>query len=88
MTTKAKRTLKPGDQVEEGVVCAVGTDGVLVGRLADEGETCPPGHTEHRFGAARAFLSAQQGPIPAEALHAGKAQTDAMQAATAAKADA
>jgi len=62
--------MKPGELLKEGVVVSHDPErGVLVGREAEPGEVCPPGHTEHRFGARLVFLSNDQAPIPPAGLH-------------------
>ncbi len=65
--------MKPGEQLQEGVVVSHGKDGVLVGREALPGETLPRGHSEHRFGATLVFLSDNQAPIPPAGLHPKRA---------------
>lgn len=64
--------MKPGERLQEGIVVTHNDNGVLVGREAEPGESCPPGHSEHRFGALHVFLSHNQAPIPPAGLHAIK----------------
>lgn len=66
--------MKPGELLQEGVVVRHDKDGVMVGREAEPGETCPAGHTEHRFGARLVFLANAQAPIPPAGLHKRKAK--------------
>ena len=61
--------MKAGELLQEGVVIRHDEAGVLVGRKAEPGETCPAGHTEHRFGELLAFLANGQAPILPAALH-------------------
>jgi hypothetical protein len=65
--------VKPGDKLAEGVVVKHEDAGVYVGRVAEEGEACPPRHTEHELDGVRVFLSRDQAPIPPAGLHPKKA---------------
>jgi hypothetical protein len=70
--TKAK-LYAPGAKLAEGIVITHDDRGVLLGREAEPGETCPARHSEHQLGARRVFLSHDQAPIQAKYLHqAGK----------------
>ncbi len=58
--------MKPGDKVAGGTVVRVKDEGVYLGREATEEEAekaAPEGHTEHRFGERKVYLSKDQGPI-------------------------
>lgn len=61
--------MKPGERLQEGIVVTHNDRGVLVGREAEPGEECPRGHSEHRFGETRVFLSDNQAPIAPAGLH-------------------
>jgi hypothetical protein len=64
--------MKPGDLLQEGVVCSHDSRGVLVGREALPGErfeSPPVGHVSFQFGALVVFLSKDQAPIPPAGLH-------------------
>lgn len=71
---KEAAKMKPGELLQEGVVVRHDDAGVMVGREAEPGETCPAGHSEHRFGARLVFLSNGQAPIPPAGLHKRKAK--------------
>jgi hypothetical protein len=59
-----------GTKLQEGVAVAVTDQGVLVGRVAGENELATPfGHSLHVLNGERVFLSADQAPIAAAALH-------------------
>jgi len=64
--------LAPGDQVGGGYAITLHDDGVMIGRLAEEGETCPPRHSEHVFKGRRFLLSHDQVRIPYESALAKK----------------
>lgn len=65
--------MRPGDVLQEGIVVSHDEAGVLVGRQAEPGETCPAGHSSHRFGERLVFLANGQAPIPPAGLHPAKA---------------
>lgn len=67
--------MRPGDVLAEGIVVRHDDAGVMVGRQAEPGETCPAGHTEHRFGDRLVFLANGQAPIPPAGLHPAKPAT-------------
>jgi len=71
--TKGPAHMDPGTLLQEGVVVSHDEHGVLVGRLAEPGESCPAGHTEHRYGSRVVFLARGQAPIPPAGLHKRKA---------------
>lgn len=64
-----KNGFQVGDRVAEGVICRQTDNGFYIGRAAEDYETVPDGHSEHRFGKQRAFLSLNQAPIPGDLLH-------------------
>lgn len=65
--------MKPGQLLQEGVVVEHDEKkGVLVGRLAEEGERCPERHTEHFLAGKRVFLSLDQAYILPAGLHPKK----------------
>lgn len=67
-----------GTKLTEGVAVDVTEAGVLVGRVAGENELVPPpGHSVHILNGERVFLSADQAPIPAGALHPLRAKAKA-----------
>lgn len=67
-----EKAMTPGQLLAEGVVVKHTDDGVLVGREAEQGETCPPGHTEHFLAGRKVFLSRDQAPILPANLHKRK----------------
>lgn len=69
MGARKAEPMKPGMMLQEGVVVRHDDAGVWVGRLADPGEVCPAGHTEHQLGDRRVFLADGQVAIPPGALH-------------------
>lgn len=75
-------SIRPGDQLAEGVAIALHDDGVLVGRAADDNleqqvrEPTPDGHSEHVIDGRRYFLAHAQAPIPAERLHPRRSASD------------
>lgn len=64
--------MTPGQLLAEGVVVKHTDEGVYVGREAEQGESCPPGHTEHFLAGRKVFLSVNQGPIKPAFLHKRK----------------
>lgn len=62
--------MQVGTRLQEGVAVTVTDAGVLVGRVAGVNELVPPaGHAVHILNGERVFLSADQAPIAAAALH-------------------
>lgn len=64
--------MTPGQLLAEGVVVRHDDAGVYVGREAEQGEVCPPRHSEHFLKGRRVFLSDDQAAIPPAGLHKRK----------------
>lgn len=67
--------MKPGQELQEGIVVRHDDAGVWVGRQVSATEALPKGFTEHTVEGRRVFLADSQCAIPPAFLHPKTART-------------